>query len=437
MRRSRPALPTRPSRPACSSVPVSAWSSCTRCSRPSLTSCSPRASGGRCHARLAEILDDPEERARHLALSTQEPDETVAAALEDAARRAAARGAPEAAAELLQAAGRLTPAGADDERRRRGIEAAERSFEAGEVTRARELLAAIAAEAPHGTRRAQALARLGWVCAHAEGFHAGADVFFAALAEPADDLRLRIEILTGLAWCLHSTRTVPSAAEHAHAALALAETLGDPTVLASALALSGFLDSLGGEGLALATLERALALEHSPPWSQVVGRPDWIHALMLSWTGSLAAAHAQFDAQYRDALDRGDEHSLPFILFPLARSELLTGDWAAARRHARECLETTVRNGQVGGQQPYALAIEALVEAHLGLVEPAQEKIERGLEAAERLGVQPAGLESARRAGLSRALAGRRRGCRSHARARCRAGGGERSARPRALPLPR
>ncbi len=345
------------------------------------------------HARLAEILDDPEERARHLALSTQEPDETVAAALEDAARRAAARGAPEAAAELLQAAGRLTPAGADDERRRRGIEAAERSFEAGEVTRARELLAAIAAEAPHGTRRAQALARLGWVCAHAEGFHAGADVFFAALAEPADDLRLRIEILTGLAWCLHSTRTVPSAAEHARAALALAETLGDPTVLASALALSGFLDSLGGEGLALATVERALALEHSPPWSQVVGRPDWIHALMLSWTGSLAAAHAQFDAQYRDALDRGDEHSLPFILFPLARSELLTGDWAAARRHARECLETTVRNGQVGGQQPYALAIEALVEAHLGLVEPAQEKIERGLEAAERLGVQPAGLE--------------------------------------------
>jgi DNA-binding CsgD family transcriptional regulator len=345
------------------------------------------------HARLAEILDDPEERARHLALATEEADESVAFALEEAARRAAARGAPGAAAELLQAAARLTPAGADDERRRRGIEAAERSFEAGEVARAHELLDAIVAESPHGTRRAHALARLGWVSAHAEGFHAGADVFFAALAEPNDDLRLRIEILTGLAWCLHSTRTVPSAAEHARAALELAETLGDGTVLASALALSAFLDSLGGDGLAFPAIERALALEHSPPWSQVVGRPDWIHALMLAWTGALAAAHEQFDAQYHEALDRGDEHSLPFILFPLARSELLTGDWAAARRHARECLETTVRNGQVGGQQPYALAIEALVEAHLGLVEPARDKIERGLELSERLGVQPAGLE--------------------------------------------
>ena len=179
-----------------------------------------------------------------------------------------------------------------------------------------------------------------------------------------DDLRLRIEILTGLAWCLHSTRTVPSAAEHARAALELAETLGDPTVLASALALSAFLDSLGGDGLAIEAIERALSLEHAPAWRQVVGRPDWIHALMLSWAGDLTAAHEQFEAQHREALDRGDEHSLPFVLFPLARSELLAGDWAAARRHARECRETTVRNGQVGGQQPYALAIEALVEAH-------------------------------------------------------------------------
>ena len=164
-------------------------------------------------------------------------------------------------------------------------------------------------------------------------------------------------------------------------------------MLASALSLSAFLDSLGGEGLALAAIERARALDHAPPWLQVVGRPDWIHALMLSWTGALGVAHEQFDAQYREALDRGDEHSLPFLLFPLARSELLTGDWAAAQRHARECHETTIRNGQVGGQQPYALAIEALVDAHLGRADSAQGKIAQGLELADRLGVQPAGLE--------------------------------------------
>src|SRR5207247_959361 len=61
------------------------------------------------HRRLAEILDDPEERARHLALAAREPDSQVAAALEEAASAAAARGAPEAAAERAEHAAPPTP----------------------------------------------------------------------------------------------------------------------------------------------------------------------------------------------------------------------------------------------------------------------------------------------------------------------------------------
>ena len=55
------------------------------------------------HARLAEILEDPEERGRHLALATERADAAVAAALDEAARRARARGAPASAAELWEA----------------------------------------------------------------------------------------------------------------------------------------------------------------------------------------------------------------------------------------------------------------------------------------------------------------------------------------------
>jgi DNA-binding CsgD family transcriptional regulator len=344
------------------------------------------------HARLAEILDEPEERARHLALAASEADEAVATALDEAARRAAARGAPDAAADLLEQARRLTPAGEDDERRRRGIEAAERHFEAGEVGHSRALLEEIVGESPHGERRARALVRLGWVCAHEEGFSAGADVFFAALSEPTDDVRLRIEILEGLGWCLHSTRSVPDALEYARSALELAEDLGEPTVLAGALALVAFLDTLGGEGVAMATIERALALEHSPPWSQVLGRPDWIHGLLVGWSGALVSARDAFRVLYREALDRGDEHSLPFVLFPLARFEFLTGDWTAAVAHARECQDASIRNGQVG-ERPFSLAIEAIVEAHLGHVESAQSKIAEGLQLAERIAAQPAALE--------------------------------------------
>src|SRR5215210_3259127 len=48
------------------------------------------------HGRLAEVAEEPEERARHLALAAEGPDESVAATLAAAARAVAARGAPEA-----------------------------------------------------------------------------------------------------------------------------------------------------------------------------------------------------------------------------------------------------------------------------------------------------------------------------------------------------
>jgi hypothetical protein len=78
------------------------------------------------HRRLAAILDDPEERARHLALAADAPDSGVATALDEAARRAWARGAPDAAAEFAEQARRLTLDSDWERARLRAIEAAER-----------------------------------------------------------------------------------------------------------------------------------------------------------------------------------------------------------------------------------------------------------------------------------------------------------------------
>ncbi len=344
------------------------------------------------HARLAEILEDPEERGRHLALSVEHPDSAVAAALDEAARRARARGAPASAAELWEQARRLTPADEGRAARRRGVEAAERHFDAGEVDRARALLEEVVAESAPGRERSQALTRLGWVCAHAEGFHPAEEVFRAALAEHGDDIALRIEIEEGLAWSLHMTQDVAAAQVYAENALELAESLGEPALLAGALSHVAFLEALTGEGIPLSTVERAVALGHPPEWSQILGRPDWIHAMLLEWAGELSAAHTHFEALYRTALDRGDEHALPFVLYHFARIELLTGDWEHARIHAQESRETSLQSG-LAMHYSFSLVVEALVDAHLGLVEPARAKIEEGLKVADELDVRSAGFE--------------------------------------------
>src|SRR5919204_996574 len=61
------------------------------------------------HRRLGELVQEPEQRARHLAIGADRPDPALAATLDAAAAQAQARGAPEAAAELAEHAITLTP----------------------------------------------------------------------------------------------------------------------------------------------------------------------------------------------------------------------------------------------------------------------------------------------------------------------------------------
>ena len=103
--------------------------------------CSPRSSTRR-HRRLGDANCTPAwrrsstirtSRRVHLALAASGPDAQVAATVEDAARRARARGAPQAAAELWDRARMLTPPD-DADAWRRTIEAGECHLEAGTPT---------------------------------------------------------------------------------------------------------------------------------------------------------------------------------------------------------------------------------------------------------------------------------------------------------------
>src|SRR5439155_12160947 len=109
------------------------------------------------HARLVGVSGDSEEQARHRALAASGPDVEVADLLEDAARRARNRGAPDAAAELLELAVSLTPRDLGDARRRREFGSARDAFVAGDPEGARTRWRRLANEAAPGPLRAEAL----------------------------------------------------------------------------------------------------------------------------------------------------------------------------------------------------------------------------------------------------------------------------------------
>ena len=88
------------------------------------------------HRRLAEVEDDSEARARHLALATEGHDADVAAALDHAAHDALARGAPSAAAELLELAIGRTPPGPDVDLTGGKLALADAHFSSGAIGRA-------------------------------------------------------------------------------------------------------------------------------------------------------------------------------------------------------------------------------------------------------------------------------------------------------------
>ncbi len=178
----------------------------------------------RLHRRLADAVSDPEERARHLALGAERPSEDVASALDEAAHVAAARGAPDAAAELSELAMRLTPATDRDQLQRRKIEAATYLLPAGEMAKSAAILERLAEEVPPGVSRADALLLL---ASAQQSFDRCLVLAERALEEARGDDGRVAKIECYIAELYSVLVDLEAALEHARAGLASAEISGD------------------------------------------------------------------------------------------------------------------------------------------------------------------------------------------------------------------
>jgi DNA-binding CsgD family transcriptional regulator len=340
------------------------------------------------HAKLAAVVNDPEQRARHLALSVDGPDAAVSDALEEAARRAASRGAPQSAAELWDMARRTTSADRLEDLRRRTHEAGLAHFESGDTSVARKLLQETVELSASGPQRARALLDLGMIVASEEGWRPTIDVFTRALEEAGDEpaLRASIEQNLGYAWLFRGD--VVASERHARAALDLAEALQEPRVLAEAYQAYPFVHFLLGRGLDLPMLERGIALEQHmlEGFLSHVLRPSYVLAQILKYSDRLEEAREKFLLLLADATERGIESPVMAVLrYHLAELECRAGNWEAAHEHARESLAAAQQTG-MAFYQPMAQFAISLVEAHRGRVDAAELAAEEALRLAEAAG---------------------------------------------------
>ncbi len=343
------------------------------------------------HRRLARAVRDPEERARHLALSAEGPDAPVARALDDAARRARGRGAPHAAAELAELAIALTPTELDEERHRRLVEAADHHFVAGDTERAERLLEEAVSALPGGPARADALWRLATVHYHHDSFPVAADLLAEAADHAGEDRWVRARIEAALSFVWANIGEVDKADVHARAALELAEELQDPELLVRAISGVGFIQFLLGEGIPRSLFERGIALEERTPGVSAELRPRVFFGRLLTWTGELVEARPHLEATYREAMDRGDESGLPIIAYYLCELDCFGGNWQRADELARVALESSEQLG-IDTLHCYVLYARALIDALLGRVESARAHAQDELELAQRVGSGPGAM---------------------------------------------
>jgi DNA-binding CsgD family transcriptional regulator len=308
------------------------------------------------HRRLAELTADLEERARHLALSAEGSDEANASILDDAAVMARDRGAPDAAAELLEHAIRLTPSTSGRARRRRYLLASGERFVAGDPTTAeRHARDALVLSSP-GAERAEALRRVAELEVERGAMVAARRSLEGAAAEPDVDATTAAAVRCDLAELIARSGDLAEAERYARSAEEGARRAGDRGIELAARVTRSRIDLLRGEATTLLAGESTADSGATPAGVDPLG-------LVLAEAEIVCGRHedarTRLEALHAAAAERGDEPNRRAVLLRLAELELRDGSWDRASSLAHEALALAGLFGLEGARETALLAYVA------------------------------------------------------------------------------
>jgi DNA-binding CsgD family transcriptional regulator len=334
------------------------------------------------HRLLAEVLEDDEQRAYHLARAAEVPDREIAATIELASGVAARRGAPESAAELLERASELTPAVAATARSSRVISAAEMWWRAGDATRSRELLERLLPDLEAGPIRARALGVL------AEVRTDDGAIAHALLQEALDNADGRHALRSGIASALaaHSANVAEFKAMVAYARMAVesAELAEDPGLLSRALGEEAVAAFFNGEGVDFDALRRGVELTDADSAAPLYSARGAL-AQILFWSDDHGAALPVYDDLLRLSRERGEVYDTGAVLFEMAVLEWYAGNRELAERH-RSAAEELVRGQGEHDLDLWLMWGESLFAAGRGELEDARAAAIEAIGVAEEIG---------------------------------------------------
>ena len=325
------------------------------------------------------MVDDSEERARHLALAADGADEAAASSLEQAAGKARARGSTMAAAELCELAERLTPPDRAADVRRLRSTAAECLLLAGDYDRAVSLLESVTSTAPPGPDRAEAFLRLGQALVVRDDDRRAADVLAQALREDGISPAVLSSIHMWRSHALASLGDLSAAQREAEESVRLAGSADDPGALADSLTALVTTQVWLGQGIDTALMDRALELESSFEPRSVARRPSFGLATLRARTGEIDESRLMCTSLLVEAIDAGDEDAVGLLRSELGWIELLAGNWEASLDHLTKAIGLAPAHaGRLGAL--------AFLEACSGEIEGARTYAKEALDAALRNG---------------------------------------------------